>query len=183
MIIREKEVTLKNGKKVIIKSPEKGDAKKLIEHLYRTSEETDFLSRYPEEIAITEEEEEIFIKRFCEDENEFMLAAYMDGELIGNAGVQVLRNHVKYRHRGCFGISIQKKAWGLGLGTIMMKEVLDHVRKTEFVQIELGVFSDNMRAQHLYEKMGFERTGIQPRAYKLKDGTYRDEIQMVYRIE
>ena len=27
--------------------------------------------------------------------------------------------------------------------------------------------------------IGFERCGIQPRAFKLKDGTYRDEIIMV----
>ena len=39
--------------------------------------------------------------------------------------------------------------------------------------------SDNARAIHLYEKVGFERYGIQPRAFKLKDGTYRDEIIMV----
>lgn len=43
----------------------------------------------------------------------------------------------------------------------------------------LTVRSDNARAIHLYEKVGFERYGIQPRAFKLKDGTYRDEIIMV----
>ena len=41
------------------------------------------------------------------------------------------------------------------------------------------MYSDNSRAIHLYEKFGFERYGIQPRAFKLKDGTSRDEIIMV----
>ena len=34
-------------------------------------------------------------------------------------------------------------------------------------------------AIHLYEKFGFERCGTTPHAFKLKDGTYRDEIMMV----
>ena len=48
-----------------------------------------------------------------------------------------------------------------------------------FEQLELGVFSDNARAIHLYESCGFHAWGTQPRAFKLKDGTYRDEIMMV----
>ena len=42
----------------------------------------------------------------------------------------------------------------------------------------LGVYSDNDRARHMYKKMGFKEYGMNPRAFKLKDGTYRDEIIM-----
>ena len=45
-------------------------------------------------------------------------------------------------------------------------------------QAELGVYSDNDRARHMYKKMGFKEYGMNPRAFKLKDGTYRDEIIM-----
>lgn len=48
-----------------------------------------------------------------------------------------------------------------------------------FEQLELGVFEDNTEAIHIYEKFGFQKYGVQPRAFKLKDGTYRDEIIMV----
>ena len=47
-----------------------------------------------------------------------------------------------------------------------------------FEQVELGVYSDNDRARHMYKKMGFKEYGMNPRAFKLKDGTYRDEIIM-----
>ncbi len=30
----------------------------------------------------------------------------------------------------------------------------------------------------MYKKMGFKEYGINPREFKLKDGTYRDEIIM-----
>lgn len=47
-----------------------------------------------------------------------------------------------------------------------------------YEQIELGVFADNKRAQYLYKKNGFEVCGNTKNAFKLKDGTYRDEIIM-----
>lgn len=61
----------------------------------------------------------------------------------------------------------------------MIETAVAQARENGFEQIELSVFEDNARAIHLYEKLGFQRFGIQPRAYKLKDGSYRDEIIMV----
>ena len=37
----------------------------------------------------------------------------------------------------------------------------------------------NPDKEAFYEKFGFERCGTMPHAFKLKDGTYRDEIMMV----
>lgn len=45
--------------------------------------------------------------------------------------------------------------------------------------MKLGVFDDNVAAIRLYEKLGFREWGREPHAFKLKDGSYRDEIQMV----
>lgn len=47
-----------------------------------------------------------------------------------------------------------------------------------YEQIELGVFSDNEKAIALYKKFGFEVWGNVKNAFKLKDGTYQDEIIM-----
>ena len=77
------------------------------------------------------------------------------------------------------GISVRKEYWGCGLGSYLMQLAIDQTRTNGFEQLELGVFSDNTRAIHLYEKVGFERCGTIPHAFKLKDGTYRDEIMMV----
>ena len=64
----------------------------------------------------------------------------------------------------------------------MMQEILEIVRQSSFEQLELTVFADNERAIRLYEKAGFVKTGVLPRAYRLKDGSYHDEVQMVYRV-
>lgn len=44
--------------------------------------------------------------------------------------------------------------------------------------MKLGVASDNERAIRLYEKKGFRKTGETPKALKLEDGNYYDEILM-----
>ena len=77
------------------------------------------------------------------------------------------------------GIVCPERVLGCGLGSYLMQLAIDQTRSNGFEQLELGVYSDNSRAIHLYEKFGFERYGIQPRAFKLKNGTYRDEIIMV----
>ena len=61
---------------------------------------------------------------------------------------------------------------------LVVKIALDQARTNGFEQVELGVFSDNDIARHMYKKMGFKEYGMNPRAFKLKDGTYRDEIVM-----
>ena len=77
------------------------------------------------------------------------------------------------------GISVRQEYSGYGLGSLMVDIAVKQAKENGFEQIELGVFSDNNKAIHLYEKFGFEKYGIQPRAFKLKDGTYRDEVIMV----
>ena len=54
--------------------------------------------------------------------------------------------------------------WGCGLGSYLIQLAIDQTRSNGFEQLELGVYSDNSRAIHLYEKVGFESYGIQPRA-------------------
>lgn len=180
MFIEPKQITLKNGQEIVLKSPELADAAALLDHMHQTSAETHFMVRYPEEIEQTGEIERLYLKRLLADPDEFFLSAFLDGELVGNASINRVRDVVKCRHRGMFGISIKEKVCNLGLGSVMLKEVLELVLKTGLEQIELSVFSDNLRARHLYEKMGFVQIGAMPHAYRLKDGTYCDEIHMVY---
>lgn len=112
-----------------------------------------------------------------------MITAFVNNELAGNAGIYCARDQIKLRHRAMFGVSIKEKYWNNGIGSLLIKEVIDTVRQMGYEQIELGVFSDNEKAQALYKKYGFETWGRVKNAYKLKDGTYRDEITMGIIIE
>ena len=107
-----------------------------------------------------------------------MVTAYVDGKVVGDLGVTLVRPHIKYLHRGYLGMSIRQTYTGMGLGSFMMKTALEQAKENGFEQVELGVFADNDRARHLYKKYGFKEYGVNPRAFKLKDGTYIDEIIM-----
>ncbi len=182
MIIDSREYTLRNGQKIILRSPLQEDTKELMQHRLATSTETYFMSRYPEEFQDFEEKQRATITQVSEDKDDFEILALMDGKIIGHAGIRRIDNHLKCRHRGMFGISIRQEFCDCGLGSLMLGECLKIAKSTSFEQIELGVFVDNVRARHLYEKIGFKQVGIMPRAFKLKDGTFRDEVHMVYML-
>ena len=178
MKIEPREYELPSGKALLVRSVTAADAEVHIKFKCMTSGETYFMARYPEECVYSPETAASLAA--CEESPfDFEVGAFDGKEQVGRIGVCCVRSMLKYRHRAYVGISIEQKYWGGGLGSYLMQLAIDQARANGFEQLELGVYSDNRRAIHLYEKFGFERYGIQPRAFKLKDGTYRDEIIMV----
>ena len=178
MKIEPREYELPSGKALLVRSVTAADAEVHIKFKCMTSGETYFMARYPEEGANLEAMRNRLAD--CgESPVNFEVGVFDGEEQVGGVGVAQLRPHIKYRHRAVVGISVLKEYWGCGLGSYLIQLAIDQARANGFEQLELGVYSDNSRAIHLYEKFGFERYGIQPRAFKLKDGTYRDEIIMV----
>ena len=165
MKIEPRTFTLPNGEVLTVRSVSAADAETYCKFKNTTYRETHFLARDPEEGHYELEKVRNGLAA-CEEQ-------------VGDVAVCCVKNALKTRHRAVMGISIEQKYWGCGLGHFLMQMAVDQTRANGFEQLELGVYSDNARAIHLYEKFGFERYGIQPRAFKLKDGTYRDEIIMV----
>lgn len=180
MRIEPHEFTLPDGKVLTVRSVEGKDAEAHIQFKHTTSGETYFMARYPEECSYDiENVREGLIACEASPVN-LEIGVYDDkGEQVGDIGVTQVRPHIKYRHRAVMGISVRKEYWGCGLGSFLMQVAVEQAAANGFEQLELGVFEDNVRAIHLYEKFGFEKYGVNPRAFKLKDGTYRDEIIMV----
>ena len=178
MRYEENEITLRNGSNCIFRSPVPADAKDMIECLKMASEESYFMTRYPEEITVTVEDEVKYLEDSLKSDMEFSIAAFVHGELAGNASVKPLSANYKLAHRGGFGIAIKQKYWNLGIGNLLIQECLSQAVKAGYEQIELGVFADNDKALNLYKKYGFEVWGRTENAFRLKDGTYRDEICM-----
>ena len=61
----------------------------------------------------------------------------------------------------------------------MMEYALELAEQMGYEQIGLCVVEGNEAAKSLYEKMGFQATGKNPRVFKYDDGSYRDEFIMV----
>ena len=58
---------------------------------------------------------------------------------------------------GIFDVTLSKELRNQGIGTIFMKQLLNIATNKNVKQVYLAVMSDNKPANHLYEKIGFEK--------------------------
>ncbi len=177
MIFEDKSILLKDGRTAILKSPCVEDAEKLLNYIKKACGETDFLLRYPEEWNITVEQEVEWVNRLRSSPNTLGIACYVDGEVAGNCEIS-FRSGIKTSHRATVAIAILKDYWNLGIGSAMFEELIAAAQKRGTEILELAFIEGNDRARHLYEKFGFRVVSQKPNAFKLKDGTYRDEFYM-----
>ena len=181
MFFAPKTITLKDGRKAILRSPlPEQDAEDMCRYLVDTASETPYLLNYPEEwdgLTVAWEREKL--QRFLEDPNVLMLVAEVDGRIAGNSQV-AFKSRIKMRHRASVAIGLRQAYWNLGIGTAMFRELIETARQREGVlQLELEFIEGNSRARALYEKMGFRIVAIKPNNIRLKDGTLLNEYEMV----
>lgn len=178
MIVQSKEIKLKDGNTCILRSPEEADAEAMLLHDKKTAGETYFLSRYAEEVDTPLERKRQMIKDMREDTGCLLLSVFVGERPIATIGLNGVSRHIKMRHRATFGLFVEQEYWGMGLGSRLVDEVILAACQMGYEQLEIGVFADNDRARGLYLKKGFEEWGQKRRGYRLKDGTYIDEIIM-----
>ena len=181
MLLEEQKYTL-NNKEIILRSARLDEAQMLIDYLKTVSGETRFLLCEPDEIEFTKSQEEEFIKGHNESKDAQMILAFVDGEYAGNCSFESKARRRRACHRAEIGIALYQKFTGFGLGRLMLKVLLEEIRKCGFSQAELTVVSGNTRAYHLYESLGFRECGRIPDANRYEDGTYGDDIFMVLKL-
>ncbi len=165
-------------KDIQIREPSIRDAKKLMDFINPMTEEKGIGLLINKKVSLKEEKDYLkgVIKSIKEHKAVFLIAEH-ENKIIANTSIE-LYNHKK-SHVGVFGISISKGYRNKGLGTFLMKTIIDYAKeKLKGLEIiELEVFADNERAKHVYKKMGFKKTGIKPRVIK-QGNKYVDEIIM-----
>ena len=180
MIIQDIEFTLKDGRKALIRSPKDEDIQGMLDYLYVSAGETEFILRYPEECSkYTPEGEKALFDRINASENEAMLVCLVEGKVAGNCQI-VWKTGMKTRHRAAVAIALLKEYWNQGIGTRLFQEMIRIAEENEnILQMELDFVEGNTRARALYEKMGFRIVGIRPNAIRLKNGTLLNEYSMI----
>lgn len=168
-----KEAILKNGKKCILRSPSSTEALEIIEHMRITSDETDNMLRYPDEITVTEAQQAEHIENIISSDNSIMISAIVDNKIVGNAELRPVFTLDKGKHRAEFGISIQQHFCNYGIGTHLVSALLETARIIGYEQVELDVVCDNAPAIALYTKLGFTIFGTNNKAYKRRSGDYQ----------
>jgi ribosomal protein S18 acetylase RimI-like enzyme len=87
----------------------------------------------------------------------------------------------KIAHKCLFwGMYIRPPSRRTGLARQLVEAVIEHAR-TRAEQIHLSVTASNIPARRLYQSLGFEPYGTEPRALKI-DGQYFDDILMVKQL-
>lgn len=184
MIIQEIEFTLKDGRMAVLRSPREEDVQGMLDYLYVSSGETEFILRYPEECGkYTAEAEKMLFEQLNASDHEAMLVCLVEGKVAGNCQI-VWKTGIKTRHRATVAIALLKEYWNQGIGTRMFREMIRIAEENpNILQMELEFVEGNTRARALYEKMGFRITGVRPNAIRLKDGTLLNEYAMVREIK
>lgn len=174
-----KEYTLNNGKTLAVRTLVPHDAKRMIDLITTADTQTRFLSREPGEFGYTEEAERELIAQRDADENVLWIVGEIDGKLVANCEARRLSGRARFRHRASMGIVVLRDYWRLGIGKILIQELIRWCGERGFEQLELDVVANNAAAIALYQSVGFEICGTKKNALKYPDGTYCDEHYMI----
>jgi ribosomal protein S18 acetylase RimI-like enzyme len=116
------------------------------------------------------------------DHNNFVMGAFVGSELAALAGFY-RHKHAKTAHNGTiWGVYVSKEHRKKGLGRALLAEILHQAESSPGIeQIFLRVGSANSAAKRLYQSLGFQTCGSEPRVLKVR-GKYVDEETMVRRL-
>jgi len=168
---------LKDGRTVVFNELKEQDLPKMME-VYNSVIEEDVY--FPRNDGLRDLEE---ARQWYQDHCKaglFYLAARVNNEFVGGATIEPRRG--KSYHVAYFGIYLQPQFRNMGIGTHLIKAIIEIARGKGLEMIELSVFSSNRRALELYQKFGFQEIGRVKKGVRFSDGTYSDEIIMVLNL-
>ena len=177
MEYQNKTITLKDGRTALLRAVCKEDAIPMIAYLKACYEQTPYLMRYPDEFAVTAEQEATYLERQLVSPDVLMLVCEVDGKIAGNSQI-VFMSSLKTRHRAAVMIGLLREYWGLGIGSALFREMEREAREHGTAQLELEMIEGNDRALALYRSAGFETMAEHPDAFRLRDGTSRAAVFM-----
>ena len=111
-------------------------------------------------------------------EGTYTLLACVDEEIIGHLNLQTFPKSPRRKHAGSLGMGVHDDWQGQGIGTKLMKTVINFADKwLNISRLELSVYTDNEAGVHLYRKFGFEIEGT-IKKYGFRDGKFVDVYLM-----
>lgn len=106
--------------------------------------------------------EQAFSRELAAPQNHYV-AARVDGNVIGYAGMSRLGRHAPYEYE-IHTVGVDPAYQGHGVGRRLMTELLDYAGQDAVVYLE--VRTDNLAAIALYTNLGFVTVGMRKRYYR-----------------
>lgn len=153
------------------------DAENILEYCKLVGGETNYITYGSEGLSLSVEEERKILEDVTISDRSVFLIAELDNEIIGIGNISTNKSE-RSKHKGMLGITVKKKHWNEGVGSKLMKSLINFAIDVNLEIIGLNVRSSNKRAIGLYDKFGFEKTGVLPADMKI-DGEYFDSHYMI----
>ena len=118
-------------------------------------------------------------RQIIEDANQggsAMLLGLDNGDVVSVCMLSVY-SRARVAHRGSIALSVRRDHWRCGVGSAMLRALIEHGRQHGVTVFELTVRADNVHAIALYEKLGFKQIGYYEKEV-LIDGVYHDALLM-----
>lgn len=162
---------MKLNEEIIYRNPVVEDAEELVTFYNRVGGETTYLSFTENEYPLNVEEQKAKILSVDQQQNSVMILAIAADQIVG-IGTITSSNKIKARHYGELGIVVTEKFQGQGIGSELIRRMLDWSRANGVTtKIQLDTRTDNHGAVELYQKFGFEIEG-ELKNTTLIDGKY-----------
>ncbi|SDO55497.1 Acetyltransferase (GNAT) family protein [Streptococcus equinus] len=143
---------------VIVREALASDARDILTFCQQIGSESDNLSYGQEGLGISVSDEEKLLTKVHEDERSYFLVAKEADELVGTCNYCGFRK-ARLAHRAEIGIAVKKDYWNQGIGRKLLTRLIALAKQSGLKVLSLEVRSDNSRAIHLYESLGFQKIG------------------------
>ncbi|MFZ7132136.1 MAG: GNAT family N-acetyltransferase [Eubacteriales bacterium] len=173
---------MKINNDIIIKEATPKDAVALIDYINVISDESDFLTFGCGEFNITIKEEEKILEEYLTRNNAIYIIATYEDKIVGSLNFSG-GTRPRISHKGEFGVSVLKGYWGNGIGTALIKYLINWAEQSGVIKkINLKVREDNVKAISIYKKLSFVEEGRITREF-LIDKVYYNSLIMGYEID
>jgi len=175
-----REFHAKNGRRIVLRAPRMGDLDDFLELVNSLVDEG---AEIPVESRKTREAEADWLGRLLADIEKgsaICVVGEADGKLIANS--EVRKGAGRRKHIGGLAIALKDGYRDVGIGTEMMRLLIEESRKVGLRLLCLSVYESNLRARHVYEKVGFREVGRIPKAI-CKGDQYLDEVVMALELQ
>ena len=110
----------------------------------------------PPRSIIEQDDLQVYVRGFGDDPHDHCLVAEVDGKIAGAVWVRIMDDygHVDDQTPS-LAISLYPEYRGQGIGTQLLNQMLDMLRRKGYPQVSLSVQKENY-ALRMYQKAGFE---------------------------
>ncbi len=161
-IYPETPFTLKDGREVIFRSPQKTDVEAFQKFMWIIGEETIFTNQYPDQSGSPKDKIISAWADAAKNSGSLIVQVFDDDKIIANCAMTCAKpDHPWKKHISGFGLMTLKEYCNNGIASRLMDIIHDYVEKEESIKrLEAKVRATNTLAISLYLKKGYEIEGL-----------------------